>query len=125
MLGDITLYHDLNGLLATRRCRVPATIVLLNNNGGGIFHRLPAREFEPHFSEYFITAHGLDFAHAAALYGLQYIRADDRSAFRAAFTESAGGSDATLIEVRTEAQADLRRRQEILAAVRESLHSTF
>ncbi len=125
VLGDITLYHDLNGLLATRRCRVPATIVLLNNNGGGIFHRLPAREFEPHFSQYFITAHGLDFAHAAALYGLQYIRADDRSAFRAAFTESAGGSDATLIEVRTDARSDLRRRQEIMAAVRESLHSTF
>ena len=92
VLGDITLYHDLNGLLAIRRCRIPATIVLLNNDGGGIFHRLPVREFEPHFSDFFITAHGLDFRHAAALHGLEYIRADDRAAFRAAFRESVGGS---------------------------------
>lgn len=125
VLGDITLYHDLNGLHAIKRCGVPATIVLLNNDGGGIFHRLPAREFEPHFSDYFITAHGLDFRHAAALYDLQYLRADDRNAFRAAFRESVGGSKSTLIEVRSDARADLRRRHEIMAAVRERLHSTF
>ena len=125
VLGDITLYHDLNGLLAIRRCGIPATIVLLNNDGGGIFHRLPAREFEPHFSDFFITAHGLDFRHAAALYDLKYIRADDRAAFRAAFRESLGASKSTLIEARTDALADLRRRNEIMAAARESLHSTL
>lgn len=125
VLGDITLYHDLNGLLAIKRCRVPATIVLLNNEGGGIFHRLPARQFEPHFSDYFITAHGLDFRRAAALYDLQYIRADDRAAFRAAFRESLGASKSTLIEVRTDALADLKRRHEIMAALRERLHEAF
>ena len=125
VLGDITLYHDLNGLLAIRRCGIPATIVLLNNEGGGIFHRLPARDFEPHFSDFFITAHGLDFAHAAALYGLKYIRADDRKAFRVAFRESVGRSKATLIEARTDALADLRRRSEIMAAMRESLKTAF
>ena len=125
VLGDITLYHDLNGLLAIRRCGIPATIVLLNNEGGGIFHRLPAREFEPHFSDYFITAHGLDFAHAAALYGMKYIRADDRAAFRAAFRQSVGGSESTLIEARTDALADLQRRNEIMAAVRERLNAVI
>ncbi len=125
VLGDITLYHDLNGLLAIRRCGIPATIVLLNNEGGGIFRRLPVREFEPHFSEFFITAHGLDFRHAAALYGLKYIRADDRATFRAAFRESVGGSESTLIEARTDAQADLRRRNEIMSAVRERLNAAI
>ena len=125
VLGDITLYHDLNGLLAIRRCGLPATIVLLNNEGGGIFHRLPAREFEPHFSDYFITAHGLDFAHAAALYDLTYIRADDRATFRAALRDSVCASESTLIEVRTNALADLRRRYEIMAAVREILNTAF
>ena len=121
VLGDITLYHDMNGLLAVKRCGVPATIVLLNNNGGGIFHRLPVREHESHFSDYFITPHGLDFAHAAALYGLDYVRADDRDAFRDAFSRCVGGQRSTLIEVRTDAFADLRRRAEIMQAVREAL----
>ncbi|MCY3978532.1 MAG: 2-succinyl-5-enolpyruvyl-6-hydroxy-3-cyclohexene-1-carboxylic-acid synthase [Chloroflexi bacterium] len=125
VLGDITLYHDLNGLLAIRRCGVPVTIVLLNNEGGGIFHRLPAHEFEPHFSDFFITAHGLDFRHAAALYDLEYILAGDRAAFRAAFRDSVGGSESTLIEVRTDAVDDLRRRNEIMAAARERLNAAF
>ena len=117
VLGDITLYHDMNGLLAARRGGTPITIVLLNNDGGGIFQRLPVRAFEPHFSDYFITAHGLDFAQVARLYGLEYARATDRASFRQAFSASMHGRGATLIEVRTEALADLRRRADIMAAV--------
>lgn len=118
IVGDITFYHDMNGLLAIRRCGVPATIVVLNNAGGGIFHRLPVRRFEPEFSDYFITAHGLDFVHAARLYGLKYRRADDRPAFRRTFSEAVAGRASTLIEVRTDALNDLRRREEIMAAIR-------
>ena len=123
VLGDITLYHDMNGLLALDRCDVPATIVLLNNGGGGIFHRLPVSAQEPHFSDYFITPHGLDFAHAAALYGLDYIRADDRDTFRHAFSASVGGQRSTLIEVRTDAVADLRRRDEVMAKVQQAINN--
>ena len=118
IVGDITFYHDMNGLLAVKRCGVPVTIVLLNNAGGGIFHRLPINRFEPAFSDYFITAHGLDFSHAAQLYGLNYRRADDREALRQAFSESVAGGGSTLIEVRTDARFDLRRREQIMATVR-------
>ena len=121
ILGDITFYHDMNGLLAVRRCGRPITIALLNNNGGGIFHRLPIRAYEPHFSDYFITAHGLDFSHAARLYGLEYVRADSREGFRQAFAESVAGRQSTIIEVKTDAQADLKRRAEIMAAVHAQL----
>ena len=125
VLGDITLYHDMNGLLAIKRCDVPVTIVLLNNGGGGIFQRLAIREFEPIFSDYYITAPGLDFAHAAALYDLNYIRADDRASFRQAFSESVGGTSSTLIEVRTDAVADLKRRNEIMVAIHDKFKTVI
>ena len=118
IVGDITFYHDMNGLLAISRCGLSVTIVLLNNGGGGIFHRLPIRQFEPTFSDYFITAHGLDFSHAARLYGLQYRRAEDRQTFRASFSEAVAGRGSTLIEVGTDARYDLQRRKRIMAAVR-------
>jgi len=117
ILGDITFYHDMNGLLVVHRCGVPITIVLLNNDGGGIFHRLPIREHAPSFTDYFVTAHGLDYSHAAKLYGLDYVRADTRDAFRQAFSESVTNRTSTIIEVRTDAQADLQRRNEIVSAV--------
>lgn len=121
VVGDITFYHDMNGLLAVHRCGAPVTIVLLNNGGGGIFHRLPVRSFEPEFSDFFITAHGLDFAHAAKLYGLDYALAEDRAGLRAALGESVGSRRSTIIEVRTDARQDLRRRRDIMQAVQARL----
>jgi 2-succinyl-5-enolpyruvyl-6-hydroxy-3-cyclohexene-1-carboxylate synthase len=126
ILGDITFYHDMNGLLAVHRCAVPITIVLINNNGGGIFNRLPIRDFEPEFTEYFLTPHGLDFSHAAKLYGLDYLQIDAysdgaREAFRQAFSDNADSGKSTIIEVRTDSRKDEARRQEIVAAVHEKL----
>jgi len=121
VLGDITFYHDMNGLLAVRRCGIPITIVLLNNDGGGIFHRLPIKDYDPAFTDYFITAHGLDFSHAAKLYGLDYVQVTQRDDFRAVLKKSVENRQSTIIEVRTNAQQDLQRRAEIVAAVFEQL----
>lgn len=126
ILGDITFYHDMNGLLAVHRCGVPITIVLINNDGGGIFNRLPIRDFEPEFTDYFLTPHGLDFSHTAKLYGLDYLQIDAysegaREQFRDAFSEKVGSGKSTIIEVRTDLRKDEARRQEIVAAVHEKL----
>ena len=123
VVGDVTFYHDMNGLLAVQRCGVPVTIVLLNNNGGGIFHRLPIKDFDPEFTDLFVTPHGLDFHHAARMYGLEYVHAADRSAFQQAFAESVGQRQSCLIEVRTDAQHDLQQRGRITRAVQESLNA--
>ena len=82
------------------------TIVLLNNDGGGIFHFLPVATEGADFEEHVATPHGLDFAHAAALYGLAHERVETPEALRAAL-DRAG----TIIEVRTdrEANVDLHR----------------
>jgi 2-succinyl-5-enolpyruvyl-6-hydroxy-3-cyclohexene-1-carboxylate synthase len=117
IVGDITFYHDMNGLLAVQRNGVPVTIVLLNNNGGGIFHRLPIKNFEPEFTDLFVMPHGLEFEHAAKMYGLEYVRADDRESFQQAFSESVNNRLSRIIEVRTDVQHDLQRRQEIMDAV--------
>ena len=117
LIGDITFYHDMNGLLALRRLGLAPTIVLLNNNGGGIFRRLPIHDHEPEFTQYFLTPHDLDFSHAARLYDLQHVCAADRAAFRVAFAGGVESGRAQIIEVRTDARADLQRREEIIENV--------
>lgn len=123
IVGDITLYHDMNGLLAVHRCGIPVTIILLNNGGGGIFHRLPINQYDPEFTDFFVTPHGLDFSHTAALYGLDYVVANTREAFQTAFTETVNNRTSTIIEVQTNAIADLRRRNEIVQRVQERIRS--
>ena len=79
LIGDVALAHDIGGLLAARRLGLELTIVLLNNDGGGIFHFLPVAREGADFEEHVATPHGLDFAHAAALYGLAHEPCSRRS----------------------------------------------
>ena len=68
LLGDVTLAHDIGGLLAATRLGLKLTIVLLNNDGGGIFNFLAVASQGTVFEEHIATPTGLDFAQAAALY---------------------------------------------------------
>ena len=117
LIGDITFYHDMNGLLALRRLGLAPTVVLLNNNGGGIFQRLPVRSREPEFTRYFLTPHDLDFCHAARLYDVAYVLAADRGSFRAALADSIGSGAPRIIELPTDARADLQHRDRLIEAV--------
>ena len=104
VIGDLAYYHDMNGLLAVARCDVDATIVLLNNDGGGIFHKLPIESFEPPFTEQFKTPHGIDFEPTGDLYGLDYEQVDSRSGFVDAYVDAAASEGSTVIEVVTDAE---------------------
>lgn len=123
LLGDVTLYHDLNGLLAARRLGVPLTLVLLNNNGGGIFHRLPIKDYDPAFTQFFVTPHALDFAHAARLFELDYVAAESREAVSEAVRASTSQRRSALIEVKTDAQHDLAQRRAVMVHVHAQLQA--
>jgi len=133
VVGDLALYHDANGLLAIDRCDVDATVVLINNDGGGIFHALPIESFEPEFTESFKTPHGIEFEPLADLHGLAYARIDARpDAAESAAGVAADLADACarardadgshLIEVRTDAESSHRTRERLEAAVERAVH---
>ena len=84
LIGDVALAHDIGGLLAASRLGLRLVIVLIDNDGGGIFNFLPAAAEGEAFVEHIATPHGLDFSHAAALYGIGWERVADVASFRAA-----------------------------------------
>jgi 2-succinyl-5-enolpyruvyl-6-hydroxy-3-cyclohexene-1-carboxylate synthase len=73
VLGDLAFFHDQNGLLWAREDDLAVVFVLVDNDGGGIFHMLPIADHEPQFTRFFATPHGLDFRHAAALHGIELV----------------------------------------------------
>ncbi|AGB15951.1 2-succinyl-5-enolpyruvyl-6-hydroxy-3-cyclohexene-1-carboxylic-acid synthase [Halovivax ruber XH-70] len=114
--GDLALYHDSNGLLALSRCDVEATIVVVHNDGGGIFHKLPIEAHDPPFTAQFKTPHGLDFSALAQLYDFDYhdtSPADFESTYRAA-RESDGTN---LVAVHVDAGSSHRRREELVERI--------
>jgi 2-succinyl-5-enolpyruvyl-6-hydroxy-3-cyclohexene-1-carboxylate synthase len=116
LIGDVALAHDVGGLIAARQLGLDLTIVVVNNDGGGIFHFLPVSGEGDVFEEHVATPHGLDFAKAAALYGLDHTRVDTAGELLEALDR------AGLVEVRTDRAENLalhRRLAEAgLAAVR-------
>ncbi len=121
LIGDVALAHDIGGLLAARRLELPLTIVLLNNDGGGIFHFLPVAGEADAFEQHVATPHGLDFSRAAELYGLGYQRPPNVDALREAVARSMTSADAQLIEIRTEREANLELHRQIAEAVATTL----
>ncbi|MHC5741183.1 MAG: 2-succinyl-5-enolpyruvyl-6-hydroxy-3-cyclohexene-1-carboxylic-acid synthase [Nostoc sp.] len=72
LTGDLALLHDTNGFLIRNKFVGHLTIVLINNNGGGIFEMLPIAKFEPPFEEFFGTPQDIDFAQLCATYNVQH-----------------------------------------------------
>lgn len=95
LVGDLAFLHDVNGLLAGREDDARVVFVVVNNDGGGIFHMLPIREHEPAFTPYFATPHGASLEHGAALYGIPH-RAVARAELGPAITEALA-ADATIV----------------------------
>ncbi len=124
LIGDVALAHDIGGLLASGRLGLGLTIVLLNNDGGGIFHFLPVAGQTDAFEEHVATPHGLNFVHAAALYGCAYERPqslnDLRQAVELSLSKARG---TTIIEVRTVREQNLELHRRLAEAVESALGS--
>ncbi|TMB96516.1 MAG: 2-succinyl-5-enolpyruvyl-6-hydroxy-3-cyclohexene-1-carboxylic-acid synthase [Chloroflexi bacterium] len=100
LLGDLSVYHDMNGLWAIGRHGVKATIVVCDNNGGGVFNFLPQAQHPDVFEEIFATPLGLDFAQIARLYGLVYSPVTERSGLEPAINDAIEKATPTMVVVK-------------------------
>jgi 2-succinyl-5-enolpyruvyl-6-hydroxy-3-cyclohexene-1-carboxylate synthase len=123
LIGDVALAHDIGGLVAATRLPLSLTIVLLNNDGGGIFHFLPVAGETDAFEEHVATPHGLDFAHAAALYGCSYDRPGTPAELRRAVEAGVAGAGTTIIEVRTDRVENLTLHRRVADAALTALRT--
>jgi 2-succinyl-5-enolpyruvyl-6-hydroxy-3-cyclohexene-1-carboxylate synthase len=100
LLGDLSAYHDMNGLWAMRRHGLRATVVVCDNNGGGVFNFLPQSQHQDVFEEIFATPLGLDFSQVARLYDLVYSPVTERSGLEPALSDALNAQAPTMVVVR-------------------------
>jgi len=116
--GDLGLYHDMNGLAALREAGSPVRIVVVNNDGGGIFEFLPqADQVErDEFEAILGTPLGIDPARAAELHGLPHVRIAD-------LTELASATelDTAIIEIPVDRRSNVDVHRRIADLVAEAL----
>lgn len=124
VLGDVALFHDQNGLLWSREPDAPVVFVLVDNDGGGIFHLLPIRDHEPWFTPLFAAPHGLDFLHAARMHGIPLEDVAPAGVGDALGRALAAGGT-RILRVRTDRAAVHQRRREIADAVAGSVRAAL
>ncbi|MBE2315029.1 2-succinyl-5-enolpyruvyl-6-hydroxy-3-cyclohexene-1-carboxylic-acid synthase [Solirubrobacter sp. CPCC 204708] len=120
LIGDVALAHDVGGLLAASRLGLRLVIVLIDNDGGGIFEFLPASGQGAAYVDHIATPHGLDFAHAAALYGLGWEPVADVESFRSALDRALVADRSTIISVRTDRSENVDLHRRVWESVRSS-----
>ena len=113
------MLHDLNSLAMLRD--VPVVVVVLNNDGGGIFSFLPVAKRKEFFEPYFGTPQGVGFGPAAEMFGLQYRRPGTTEEFVEIYRAACARDSSTLIEVRTDREENLALHRRILEEVAASV----
>ena len=121
VVGDVAFYHDMNGLFAVAKHRLDIVFVVINNDGGGIFHMLPIRDHEPEFTRYFAAPHGLDFRKVAELYGISYHRVEHPNDAADALVDVLAGTGPRILEVRSDPDQNRHGREAVVEAVREAV----
>ena len=114
--------------LAAKLYAINATVVLINNNGGGIFSFLsqselaqPESDVEDLFERIFATPTGIEFQHAVTMYGGNYTQPTNWSGFDSAFRDSLDRPGLTVIEVRTDRTMNRTQHSEVWSHVSRTL----
>ena len=110
LVGDLSLLHDLNSLGFAREADRSITIIVINNDGGGIFSLLPVARHAS-FERYFGTPHGVSFADFARGFGISYSQPRTYGEFEGVYSYALQAKRVSLIEVVTDraANAELHR----------------
>lgn len=124
VIGDVAFFHDQNGLLWSREEDAPVVFLLVDNDGGGIFHMLPIADHDPDFTRFFATPHGLDPRHAADAHGLAF-REVEAEEVGVGVAETAASGETSVIRVRTDRRENRRRHREIEEAVGRSVREAL
>ncbi len=113
LIGDLAFCHDMNGLLAAEGRR--ATLVVINNGGGGIFRYLPQAGLDG-FEDDWLMPTGLDIQQVARLYRLPFYRADNAGDFAEALRECLPAPGVKIIEAVINPEHSLQQHQALWAA---------
>ncbi|MFL5673528.1 MAG: 2-succinyl-5-enolpyruvyl-6-hydroxy-3-cyclohexene-1-carboxylic-acid synthase [Chloroflexota bacterium] len=130
VVGDLSFLHDLNALVAARLHALSATIVLVDNDGGGIFSFLPQAATEApavglpdHYEELFGTPHGIDVGPIVTALGGDFADVTTGD-LRTAIADSIGAPGVQVLRYRTDRTRNVELHREAAAAVAAALTAT-
>jgi 2-succinyl-5-enolpyruvyl-6-hydroxy-3-cyclohexene-1-carboxylate synthase len=121
LVGDLAMLHDANGLLLAAARPMDAVLVVVDNDGGGIFSFLPQARFPASFERVFATPHGRDLAHLAQFHGIRYEQVERAPALGDVVLDALREGGTHLVHVRTDRTDNLALHRRADEAARRAL----
>lgn len=121
LIGDLAFLHDLNSLALLNQAKEALTIIVVNNNGGGIFNHLPIADDEEVFETFFKTPHHMSFSAAAELFSLDYKRVEGRESFLQGYEQALCSGNHFILEVFSNSDCNALQHKSIQSGIRECL----
>jgi 2-succinyl-5-enolpyruvyl-6-hydroxy-3-cyclohexene-1-carboxylate synthase len=103
LTGDLAFFHDMNGLINSKKFKIPLIIILIDNSGGGIFESLPISAYREFMEESFLTPLNLDFGTFVAAYGGKLKEIKNWRDFHRKLLSSTGNKTLTVFYLKTNA----------------------
>jgi len=113
LIGDLAFLYDLNALIMLKSLKFPMTIVLLNNDGGGIFNFLPISRFTSGFEKFFGTPHGLTFKPVSEMFNIKYMQPKTSQQFDNCYQKAVKANTSSIIEVNVERKANVQQQRKL------------
>jgi len=123
--GDLSFFHDLTALPIAVKNSIPITIIVINNNGGGIFESLPIANKVKHFNKYFITPHSLYLGEIVKSFGINHRLIKTRKQLQRSIINSLNKSQIFVLEIQTNAFKSNELRKKIFSEVKNNLEMEF
>ena len=123
--GDLSFLHDLSALSAAVKYSIPLTIIVINNNGGGIFESLPIANRIKHFEKFFISPHNLDLGEIVKSFGIDHKLITTRRELHRHLKNSFNFNTPSVLEIQTDSSKSVMLRTKVLSAAKKVLDKEF
>jgi len=120
--GDLAFYHDMNGLHNAVKFKIPLTVILINNNGGGIFESLPISRYGKTYIQNFVTPLNIDFSKFVKAYGGDYYLIKNFSELKKKLLLSINSKKFAVLEIKTDFKESKLIREKIWKSITSSIN---
>jgi 2-succinyl-5-enolpyruvyl-6-hydroxy-3-cyclohexene-1-carboxylate synthase len=123
--GDLSFLHDLSALITMNKYDIKFVIIVINNNGGGIFASLPIANKVKGFKEYFLTPHNMDLKEITNSFGIDHQLITNPKKLNKALSEMTIKNLPLVLEIKTDAQKAVIQREKYFNEVKKKLNKEF
>lgn len=120
IIGDLAFLHDTNGLMLIKKLSKPMLIILINNNGGGIFQFMSVKNHKSIFDPYVLSPHSTSIEYLCMAHDIKHVKVLDHLEFDDTIKNFFAKKNHLVIEVIIDREENFRLHEQCFLAIKDT-----